>query len=57
MAFLDKDMRWKIEKGAFEVRLGASSTDVRVSEKVRITKDAWIDGSKRSMCASVEVLP
>ena len=57
MAFLDKDMRWKIEKGAFEVRLGASSTDVRASEKVRITKDAWIDGSKRSMCASVEVLP
>ena len=55
MAFLDKDMRWKIEKGDFAVRVGGSSADVRVSDAVRVTEDAWIDGRKRAMCAGVEV--
>jgi beta-glucosidase len=55
MAFLDKDMRWKIEKGDFAVRIGTSSADVRVSDTVRVTEDAWIDGRKRAMCAGVEV--
>lgn len=57
MAFLDKDMRWKIEKGEFAVRIGSSSADVRASDVVRVTEDAWIDGSRRAMCAGVEVKP
>ena len=57
MAFLDKDMRWKIEKGEFAVQIGSSSADVRASDVVRVTEDAWIDGSRRAMCAGVEVKP
>lgn len=55
MAFLDKDMRWKIEKGAFEVRVGASSVDIRISDTIQVTEDAWINGRERKMCAIAEV--
>lgn len=55
MAFLDKDMQWKIEKGEFEVRIGASSVDIRASDTVCLTEDAWINGRDRKMCAIAEV--
>ncbi len=55
MAFLDKDMRWKIEKGDFEIRIGSSSADIRVLDTVRVAENAWIDGKKRAMCAKAEV--
>lgn len=55
MAFLDKDMHWKIEKGEFEVRVGASSLDIRASDTVRLSEDAWINGRDRKMCAIAEV--
>lgn len=29
LAFLDEDMRWKIEKGEIQVIIGASSEDIR----------------------------
>ena len=51
LAFLDKDMRWKIEKGDYEFRVGGSSEDVRGAVKVRVTEDAWIDGKTRVMAA------
>ena len=57
MAFLDKDMRWKIEKGEFAIKIGSSSADVRAAGTVRVTENAWIDGSKRAMCAGAEVKP
>lgn len=57
MAFLDKDMRWKIERGNFDIRIGSSSADIRVSDTVRVSEDAWIDGKKRAMCAEAEVKP
>ncbi len=55
LAFLDKDMRWKIEKGDFDIRVGASSEDIRLEGVFRVTKDAWIDGKTRSMIAQTEV--
>ncbi len=55
MAFLDKDMRWKIERGDFDIQIGSSSVDIRVAGTVRVTGDAWIDGNKRAMWAEVEV--
>lgn len=55
LAFLDKDMRWKIEKGDYEFRIGGSSEDVRGAVKVRVTENAWIDGKARAMAARVEV--
>jgi beta-glucosidase len=57
LAFLDQDMRWKIEKGDFSVRIGASSEDIRAEGSFRITADAWIDGKTRSMVAEAEVEP
>jgi hypothetical protein len=44
-------MRWKIEKGDYEFRVGGSSEDVRGAVKVRVTEDAWIDGKTRVMAA------
>ena len=56
LAFLDKDMCWKIEKGDFDFRIGASSEDVRGACSVTVTENAWIDGKTRAMCALAEEL-
>lgn len=56
LAFLDKDMRWKIEKGSFDFRIGASSEDVRGACSVTVTESEWIDGKTRAMCALAEEL-
>ena len=55
LAFLDGDMKWKIEKGAFDFRIGTTSEDSRLSGFFTITKDAWIDGKIRAMTAQTEV--
>ena len=55
LAFLDKDMRWKIEKGDFDFRIGASSEDLRGACSVTVTENAWIDGKARSLCSGAEV--
>ena len=57
LAFLDGDMKWKIEKGAFDFRIGASSEDRCLSGSFTVTRDAWIDGKKRAMTAQTEVKP
>ncbi|MBQ6315991.1 MAG: glycoside hydrolase family 3 C-terminal domain-containing protein [Oscillospiraceae bacterium] len=49
LAFLDRDMRWKIEKGAVEVQIGSSSEDIRLTGRFLIRTDAWIDGKSRSL--------
>ena len=51
MAFLTKDMRWKVEKGRFDVLIGASSEDIRLSGSFDVTEDLWIEGKARSFCA------
>ena len=50
-AFLDAQMRWKVEKGLVKVGIGASSEDIRLEGQYRIEKDAWIDGKKRAFWA------
>ncbi len=55
LAFPDRDMRWKIEKGDFDLRIGASSEDARLSASFTVTKDAWINGKDRAMTALCEV--
>ncbi len=54
-AFLDRDMRWKIEKGVIDVEIGSSSEDIRLSGKYTIKNDAWIEGRKRAFYAGVSV--
>lgn len=53
MAFLDEDMRWKVEQGEIEVLVGTSSDDIRLTDKFEITEDQWIDGKTRSFYAEV----
>ena len=47
-AFLDEDMKWKIERGGFEVQVGSSSEDIRLKDSFTVSEDAYIDGKKRT---------
>ena len=53
-AFLDRQMRWKIEKGDLDVEIGSSSEDIRLKGTYRITEDQWIDGKERAFYAAVK---
>lgn len=55
-AFLDEDMRWKIEKGEIKVQVGASSEDIRLEDTFYINSDLWIEGRTRRFYAGVSVL-
>lgn len=55
MAFLDRDMRWKIEKGQIGVEVGSSSEDIRLTGAYQVTGDDWIDGRDRAFYAKTEV--
>ena len=55
MAFLDEDMKWKIEKGEFEVQVGSSSADIRLKDRYFVMKDAFIEGRERGFCAEALV--
>ena len=54
-AFLDRQMKWKIEKGEIVVQIGASSEDIRGEKSFTINDNAWIEGKKRSFYAKVQV--
>lgn len=56
LAFLDRDMRWKVEKGNILVQLGTSSEDICLSSRFRITADAWIEGPERAFYSKGKVL-
>lgn len=43
-AFLDEDMRWLIEKGEFQVQIGASSEDIRLTDSYTVIKSAYVKG-------------
>jgi len=51
MAFLDRDMKWKIESGDLDVLIGSSSNDIRLKDSFRITSDLYIDGQYRKFYA------
>ncbi len=53
MAFLDRDMRWKIEKGDIGVEIGSSSCDIRLTGEYRVRNDGWIAGKDRGFYANV----
>lgn len=53
MAFLDRDMRWKIEKGDIGVEIGSSSCDIRLTGEYRVKNDGWIAGKDRGFYANV----
>ena len=53
-AFLDKNMKWKVEKGDIEIQIGSSSNDIHLTKMLTIQGDAWIEGRKREFYAKVE---
>ena len=55
MAFLDEDMKWKIEKGEIQVLLGSASDDIRLKGSFYISEDRWIVGRNRGFYADVTV--
>lgn len=55
MAFLDKDMRWKVEKGCIGVEIGSSSEDIRLAGEYIIKNDGWIEGRNRAFYAKADI--
>ena len=53
-AFLDEEMRWKIEKGSFTLMVGASSRDIRLKASVEVTDSRFIDGKTSAVDALAE---
>ena len=54
-AFLDEEMKWKVEKGEIELLVGASCEDIRLSDIVSISEDDYIDGKTRGFYAKAVV--
>lgn len=55
-AFLDMDMRWRIEKGRIDVEIGSSSEDIRLRGCYFIRNTAWIAGRDRAFYAKADWL-
>lgn len=55
LAFLDREMRWKVEKGELKIRIGASSEDIRLEGSIHIIKDAYIEGKTRGFWAEITI--
>ncbi|WP_432561780.1 glycoside hydrolase family 3 N-terminal domain-containing protein [Kineococcus sp. SYSU DK003] len=51
LAFLDADLKWRVEAGEVRVLVGSSSEDVKLTGSVFIEADALIDGRHRSFYA------
>ena len=55
MAFLDINMRWKIEKGRFLAEIGSSSEDIRLRGEYYVKENGWVEGKERSFYAKSSV--
>ena len=55
MAFLDLDMHWKIEKGVFDIEIGSSSEDIRLTGSYRVKENRWVTAQERHFWADVLV--
>jgi beta-glucosidase len=57
LAFLDADLRWRVEAGEVDILIGTSSDDLRLTDVVTITGDAVIDGASRAFYATTPSSP
>jgi beta-glucosidase len=55
-AFLDADMRWKVEAGEMDIFVGASSDDVRLKGSFGISEDAYVEGRERGFYAETHIV-
>lgn len=56
LAFLDREMKWKIEAGKFAVYVGSSSSDNALVGEFEINEDRYIDGKTRSFYGKAEII-
>ena len=56
LAFLDIDMKWKVEGGDMKLMLGASSSDIRLTKDFAIEGDAYVDGRTRGFYSLAETV-
>ena len=56
IAFLDKEMKWKVEAGKMRLMVGSSSEDIRLSEEFDILNDACVEGATRGFWADSKIL-
>lgn len=54
LAFLDENMKWKIEAGDIDIYVGSSSKDIRLIGELKIVNNEYIDGWARSFFSQVE---
>ncbi|OTO77393.1 MULTISPECIES: glycoside hydrolase family 3 N-terminal domain-containing protein [unclassified Enterococcus] len=52
ISFLDRDLKWKIESGEFDLLVGSSCEDIKLSEQFRVIEDGYINGRDREFYAS-----
>ena len=55
LAFLDRDMQWKVEKGTLNVRIAASSEDIRLEDSVNVMEDTYVEGKTRGFWAEADI--
>ena len=55
LAFLDRKMQWKVEKGTFAVGIGSSSEDIRLNGEFKISDDVYVEGKSRGFYAEAVV--
>lgn len=46
-AFLDEDMKWKIEKGEYEILVGSSANDIYLNDTFIITENGYTTSAQR----------
>jgi beta-glucosidase len=55
-AFLDRNMKWKVEQGEIQVKIGFSSADIRLTDSFMISADLYLPSSERGYFADAVVV-
>ena len=55
LAFLNDEMKWQVERGEVEIRVGSSSEDIRLTGKVALPESYTVEGRTRGFWAEVSV--
>lgn len=56
LAFLDENMKWKLESGKFKLLIGSSSNKILLKDEFEVTGDSFIKRSDQKMWASTKIV-
>lgn len=56
LAFIDADMKWRVEAGEIKLMVGASSNDIRCEETIEVEDTAFVDPKTRGFYAEARVV-